>query len=46
MLRRLNDKCMYEFGWTLKQTALYITGGLCTAIFCAMWVCGMLPFHN
>lgn len=42
-LRRLNRKCIYELGWTLKETAFVITAGLGTALFVALWLNGMLP---
>lgn len=42
-IRRLNRKCLYTFGWTLKETTLIIGGGLCLAILGALWLNGMLP---
>ena len=42
-IRRLNRKCLYTFGWTLKETALIMIGGLGLAILGALWLNGMLP---
>ena len=42
MLKRLNRKCMYTFGWTLKQTILYAIAGLGLCVFGALWLNGYL----
>ena len=42
MIKKLNRKCMYTFGWTLKETVLYTTGGIALVIFIALWLNGYL----
>ena len=46
MKNTLKRYCMEELGWTLKEFSVYMGVTIAIGTFCALWVCGMLPFHN